>query len=214
MFHEVLLIPVYTKSKWDAKRKLKNWTEIGIPSLVQIELGKRCFKEYPVARLYNPNKESIHPEKTGFHILDRDKTPRKEYPKEQITQSAKYHNNKQEKTNYNRNTQSAIAYKTGNSEQKWQTKQNKEQCVYSPLSSIAQSFNLSHLLRRSLSLSLPPLSLSPPLSSVALKAASLSLAQPRRPALSLRHLSLAPLSPCEAQAFSFGNVSSRFYLYV
>jgi hypothetical protein len=122
MFHEVLLIPVYTKSKWDAKRKLKNWTEIGIPSLVQIELGKRCFKEYPVARLYNPNKESIHPEKTGFHILDRDKTPRKEYPKEQITQSAKYHNNKQEKTNYNRNTQSAIAYKTGNNEQKWQTK--------------------------------------------------------------------------------------------
>jgi hypothetical protein len=81
MFHEVLLIPIYTKSKWDAKRKLKSWIEIGIRSLVQIELGKRCFKEYPVAGLYNLNKESIHPEKTGFHILDRDKTPPKRIPK-------------------------------------------------------------------------------------------------------------------------------------
>jgi hypothetical protein len=63
------------------KKKTKKLDEIGIPSLVQIELGKRCFKEYPVARLYSPNKESIHPEKTGFHILDKDKTPPKRIPK-------------------------------------------------------------------------------------------------------------------------------------
>jgi hypothetical protein len=51
MFHEVLLIPIFTRSKWDTKRKLKSWAEVGIPSLVWIELGKRCFKEYPVARV-------------------------------------------------------------------------------------------------------------------------------------------------------------------
>jgi hypothetical protein len=38
MFNEVLLIPIFTKLKWDAKRKLRSWTEVG-----------RCFKEYPVA---------------------------------------------------------------------------------------------------------------------------------------------------------------------
>jgi hypothetical protein len=88
---------------------------------------------------------------------------------------------------------------------KWQTKQNREQCVYRPLSSVVQFVSSAP------SLSPPPLSLS----SVAIKAASLSLAQPvtqpRCPALSLRHLSFAALSLWRSSIF-IREWSSRFYL--